>query len=201
MRLFPTNLVRLVALCAIASGCEVEATDLESPTTESPNMPEVAEVPNGEETRSLVEVAEAAGGFQTLLAALEAADLVEALSGDMEHTVFAPTDAAFAALEAAEPGLTERLLNDPDALREILLYHVVPGRVPAADVLQRDAVTTLEGRDLAIEILDGTVFVSGAQVLMTDVLAANGVIHVVDAVLVPTPADPGGVCHNGPPGG
>lgn len=121
--------------------------------------------------------------FDTLVAALTATGLDEALQGSGPFTVFAPTDAAFAALP---DGLLEDLLADTDALSEILLYHVISGRVPAVDVLELDGeeVTALSGQDLLITIDDG-VFVNESQVVVTDVECSNGIIHVIDAVLVP----------------
>jgi len=131
--------------------------------------------------RSVVDVARQAGGFTTLLTALDAAGLTETLSGTGPFTVFAPTDEAFAALPA---GALESLLADPDALREVLVYHVVAGRAEAADVAGLASVTTLQGGTLAISTADG-VRVGNARVIAADVAAANGVIHVIDAVLLP----------------
>lgn len=131
--------------------------------------------------RSVVDVARQAGGFTTLLTALDAAGLTETLSGAGPFTVFAPTDEAFAALPA---GALESLLADPDALREVLVHHVVAGRAEAADVAGLASVTTLQGGTLAISTADG-VRVGNGRVIAADVAAANGVIHVIDAVLLP----------------
>jgi uncharacterized surface protein with fasciclin (FAS1) repeats len=130
---------------------------------------------------SIVDVARQAGGFTTLLAALDAAGLTETLGGAGPFTVFAPTDEAFAALPA---GALDSLLADPDALRAVLTYHVVAGRAEAADVVDLASVTTLQGGTLAISTENG-VQVGNAQVIAADVAAANGVIHVIDAVLLP----------------
>ncbi|MBK65429.1 MAG: hypothetical protein CL769_00535 [Chloroflexi bacterium] len=134
-----------------------------------------------EEAQSIAEIA-VAGGFNTLVAALDAADLVETLSGDGTFTVFAPTDEAFAALPE---GVLEGLLADTEALTQVLLYHVVGDVVKAETVVTLDAADTLQGSKVAIEVVDGNVFVNESQVTSTDIEASNGVIHVIDKVLVP----------------
>ncbi len=132
---------------------------------------------------TIVEIAVADGRFTTLVAAVQAAGLVDALNGDGPLTVFAPTDDAFAALPE---GTVEALLNDIPALTEILLYHVVEGRAVAADVVTLDSVTTLQGGEVAIEVTDAGVVLNGSvNVIITDIIASNGVIHVIDAVLLP----------------
>ncbi len=131
---------------------------------------------------TIVDVASEAGTFTTLLAAAEAAGLVDTLNSEGPFTVFAPTDEAFAALPE---GTVEGLLADPDALRAILLYHVVAGDVRAADVVNLTSATTVNGADVSIEVVDGQVLVGGATVVAADVEASNGVIHVIDAVLIP----------------
>jgi transforming growth factor-beta-induced protein len=139
---------------------------------------------------TIIEVARAAGAFSTLLAALDAANLTDALDDpDAELTVFAPTDAAFAALEEANPGTIEALLADVEALAEILTYHVVAGRLAGADIAQRAALVTLEGRTVEVIVVQGALFIDGVRVTVADVAASNGVIHVIDAVLVPSPAE------------
>lgn len=132
----------------------------------------------------LVETAVAAGQFKTLAAALSAAGLVDTLKGKGPFTVFAPTDAAFAALP---PGTVESLLEpaNKDKLVAILTYHVVPGRIPAARVAGMDMATTVQGEAVAIAATGGKVMVDGATVVMPDVKATNGVIHVIDKVLMP----------------
>jgi uncharacterized surface protein with fasciclin (FAS1) repeats len=129
----------------------------------------------------LVDTAVQNGSFTTLAAALQAAGLVETLKGPGPFTVFAPTDAAFAKLP---PGTVERLLADPAALTAVLTYHVVPGRVLAQDVLGLTAATTVQGQRLAIDAWD-SVTVGGAAVVTPDIMADNGVIHVIDGVLLP----------------
>jgi transforming growth factor-beta-induced protein len=133
---------------------------------------------------NIVETAGAAGSFKTLLAAATAAGLADTLSNGGPFTVFAPSDAAFAALPA---GTVENLLKPEnlDQLKAILLYHVVPGRVTAADVIGLDQAQTVGGRSLKIRVAGGSVMVGGAKVVSTDIQALNGVIHVVDTVLLP----------------
>jgi transforming growth factor-beta-induced protein len=134
-----------------------------------------------DELLDIVGTADAAGSFTTLMAALEAAGLVDTLRGEGPFTVFAPTDAAFAALPE---GTVEALLEDIPALTDILLYHVVPGAVPAADVATQSLVGTAQGSDFKVTI-DGDVFINGAKVVTPDIVASNGVIHVIDQVLLP----------------
>ena len=132
---------------------------------------------------TIVDVATEAGSFGTLLAAVEAAGLVDTLAGEGPFTVFAPTDEAFAALPE---GTVEALLADIPALTDILLYHVVAGEVLAADVVGLDSATTVQGSDVAITVDGGNVFLNGtAQVIATDIAASNGVIHVIDKVILP----------------
>jgi uncharacterized surface protein with fasciclin (FAS1) repeats len=129
----------------------------------------------------VVDTAVAAGSFKTLATALQAAGLVDTLKGPGPFTVFAPTDEAFAKLPA---GALEALLKDKQRLVAVLTYHVVPGRVLAADVVKMTAARTVQGGRLAIRADDG-VTVDGANVVKTDIQAGNGVIHVIDAVLMP----------------
>ncbi|MAS37504.1 MAG: fasciclin [Anaerolineaceae bacterium] len=132
---------------------------------------------------SIVDIAVADGRFTTLVAAVQAAGLAETLAGEGSFTVFAPTDDAFAALPE---GTVEGLLNDIPALTDILLYHVVDGAVPAETVVTLDSATTLQGSDVTIEVRDGNVFLNGdVQVIITDIQASNGIIHVIDGVLLP----------------
>ena len=131
----------------------------------------------------IVAVASSAGSFNTLLAAAKAAGLVDTLQSDGPFTVFAPTDDAFAKLPE---GTVENLLANPDKLKQILLYHVVPGKVTAADVVKLSKATSAEGSDIKIAVHDGSVKVDDANVIKTDVMASNGVIHVIDAVIIPS---------------
>jgi uncharacterized surface protein with fasciclin (FAS1) repeats len=130
----------------------------------------------------LVDTAVQNGSFTTLAAALQAAGLVDTLKGPGPFTVFAPTDAAFAKLP---PGTVEGLLADPARLRAVLTYHVVPGRVTAAQVVGLTTATTVQGEPLRISATGGTVRINSATVTQADIMASNGVIHVVDTVLLP----------------
>jgi uncharacterized surface protein with fasciclin (FAS1) repeats len=132
-------------------------------------------------SKDIVDTAIDAGSFSTLIAATQAAGLVETLKGDGPFTVFAPTDDAFAALPA---GTVEALLADPDALAEILTYHVIAGKVMSTDLSDGMMATTVNGADVTIGTMDG-VTVNGANVISADIEASNGVIHVIDAVILP----------------
>lgn len=133
----------------------------------------------------IVDTAVSAGQFETLAAALKAAGLIDTLKGDGPFTVFAPTDAAFAKLPA---GTVESLLKpeNKDQLVSILTYHVVPGKVAAKDVVSLKSAKTVNGKDVAISVTDGNVKVDNATVTATDIDASNGVIHVIDSVILPT---------------
>jgi uncharacterized surface protein with fasciclin (FAS1) repeats len=133
----------------------------------------------------IVETAIAAGSFETLVTAVQAAGLVETLQGAGPFTVFAPTDEAFAKLPA---GTVEGLLEDPEALANILLYHVVPGKVMAAQVSDGLTATTAQGATVTFTVADGAVKINDANIVTTDIEASNGVIHVIDSVILP-PAD------------
>ncbi|MDX1417527.1 MAG: fasciclin domain-containing protein, partial [Candidatus Promineifilaceae bacterium] len=148
-----------------------------------PSMREVAKE-DTMDAQSIAEIATADGRFNTLVAAVQAAGLAETLSGDGEFTVFAPTDEAFAALPA---GMVEALLQDPEgALKDILLYHVVEGAVPAEAVVTADSATTIQGEPVSIKTQNGAVVLNdSANVVITDIEASNGLIHVIDAVILP----------------
>lgn len=146
-----------------------------------------AQAQDGEPSADIVETAMQADGFETLVAALKAADLVEALKGDGPFTVFAPTDEAFAALPE---GTLDTLLKpeNKDQLTAILTYHVVAAEAPASAVVGMDQAETLQGSAVQISVNDGTVTLSGsntATVTQTDIMTSNGVIHVIDTVLMP----------------
>jgi uncharacterized surface protein with fasciclin (FAS1) repeats len=134
--------------------------------------------------KNIVQTAMAAGSFETLVAAVKAAGLVETLSGEGPFTVFAPTDEAFAKLPE---GTVESLLKEEnkDRLVQILTYHVVPSKVTAKDVVKLKKAKTVEGREIAIEAADGKVMFDDAHLVQADVMASNGVIHVIDTVLIP----------------
>lgn len=126
-------------------------------------------------------------GFNTLVAAVQAADLVSTLQGDGPFTVFAPTDAAFAALPAGT--LDDLLLPENKAtLESILTYHVVAGEVTADQVVNLTTATTVQGEELQITVENGDVFINGVAVAQTDVMASNGVIHIINGVLLPPSA-------------
>lgn len=137
--------------------------------------------------KDIVTTAVEAGSFKTLAAAVTAAGLVETLQGPGPFTVFAPTDEAFAALPA---GTVETLLKpeNKEKLVAILTYHVVAGKVMASDVVKLDAAKTVNGQRVAIKVADGAVSVAGAKVLKTDIACSNGVIHVIDRVILPSEA-------------
>jgi uncharacterized surface protein with fasciclin (FAS1) repeats len=141
--------------------------------------------PPAQATKDIVDTAIADGRFKTLVTAVQAAGLVDTLKGPGPYTVFAPTDDAFAKLPA---GTVDALLKDTPKLKSILLYHVVSGKVMAADVVKLSSANTVEGKPVTIKVDGGKVFVNDAQVVIADVQASNGVIHVIDTVLLP-PAD------------
>ena len=187
-----------VAALLFLSGCAgasdemtPEATTAETmsasaePSETMSEAPVESEAPM-EEAGTIVDVAAGNPDFETLVAAVTAADLVETLSGEGPSTVFAPTDEAF---DALPEGLLDALLlpENKDALTSILTYHVVSGEVMAADVTAGD-VATVEGSTIAIST-DGGVKVNDANVVTTDVDASNGVIHVIDKVIVPPTVD------------
>lgn len=130
----------------------------------------------------IVDTAVEAGSFSTLVTAVQAAGLEETLRGEGPFTVFAPTDAAFAALPE---GTLEGLLEDPEALAGILTYHVVPGEVMSGDLSDGMTAETVNGESVEIGVDMGAVTVDGANVVQADVAASNGVIHVIDAVILP----------------
>jgi uncharacterized surface protein with fasciclin (FAS1) repeats len=135
-------------------------------------------------TSDIVDTAVAAGQFETLAAALTAAGLVDTLKGDGPFTVFAPTDAAFAKLPE---GTVESLLKpeNRDQLIAILTYHVVPGKVAAKDVVSLKSARTVNGEEVSIAVTGGNVQIDSANVTATDIEASNGIIHVIDAVILP----------------
>ncbi|GAB4370744.1 MAG: fasciclin domain-containing protein [Acidobacteriota bacterium] len=136
----------------------------------------------GQSRKDIVDTAISAGSFDTLVAAVKAAGLVETLRSEGPFTVFAPTDEAFARIPADK---LQALLADKDALTRVLTYHVVPGRVLAADVVRLDSAKTAEGSTVRISTSDGAVRIDDANVIKADILASNGVIHVIDTVILP----------------
>lgn len=148
----------------------------------------------GEQTQpTIVEVAQQADDFDTLVEALQAAGLVEDLQGEGPFTVFAPTDSAFAALGSTLDVLLEE--GNEDELRSVLQYHVVSGKAMASDVVDMEEASTLQGSAVGIQVNDGTVMLEGqnqATVVQADIEGSNGVIHVIDTVLLP-PESGGGM--------
>jgi uncharacterized surface protein with fasciclin (FAS1) repeats len=171
-----STILLIPALTIALAACSAAASP--SPSPEVTAAPTEAAM-----TSDIVQTATEAGSFTTLLTAATAAGLVETLQGPGPFTVFAPTDEAFAALP---DGTLEELLADPEALKDILLYHVVSGEVTADQVVELTSADSVEGSTIAIAVKDGTVYLNdSAKVVTTDVMASNGVIHVIDAVLLP----------------
>jgi uncharacterized surface protein with fasciclin (FAS1) repeats len=162
----------MVGLIAAVVGCQSKKPEAETPP------------PEAEATPDIVDTAIAAGTFSTLVNAIGAAGLTETLKGPGPFTVFAPTDDAFAALA---PGTLEALLKPEkvEDLKALLTYHVVPGKVMAADVTNLVSTVTVNGTEIKVTTADGAVMINDAKVTQTDVVASNGVIHVIDKVLVP----------------
>ena len=142
-------------------------------------------VPVLAQKKDIVDTAVGAGTFKTLATALTEAGLIETLKGKGPFTVFAPTDEAFAKLPK---GTLESLLKDKEALKKVLLYHVVSGSVMAKDVVKLKKATTVGGQDVMIKVKGGKVMVNKSNVTATDIEASNGIIHVIDAVLIPKEA-------------
>jgi uncharacterized surface protein with fasciclin (FAS1) repeats len=135
-----------------------------------------------EERMNIVQTAVDSGQFDILITAIQTAELEETLSGEGPFTVFAPTDAAF---DALPPGYLDALLDDKDALTNVLLYHVAEGELMAADVVEMESIETMQGGELTVNVTDDTVMVNDATIVTTDIETSNGVIHVIDAVLIP----------------
>ena len=178
----------LVLLTLVLAACAPAATPTPAPTSAPTATTAATTAPTPTEApKTIVDVAAADGRFTTLVAAVKAAGLVDTLSGEGPFTVFAPTDDAFAKLPA---GTVEDLLKpeNKQKLADILSYHVVAGKVMAADVVKLSQAETVLGSDVTVKVDGGKVFINDSQVVITDVAASNGVIHVIDSVLLP-PAD------------
>ena len=179
----------LLAACGSSSSSESSSTAPAASASAEETMAEesMAAEESMPAAEDIVSIASTTDGFSTLVAAVTAAGLVETLQGEGPFTVFAPTDEAFAALPA---GVLDALLlpENKDVLAKILTYHVVPGAVMAADVTDGD-VATVEGQPVALSTADG-VTVNGAKVVQAEIVASNGVIHVIDAVILPPDVDP-----------
>jgi uncharacterized surface protein with fasciclin (FAS1) repeats len=172
-----------VVLSLVLAACS--AADPVSEPAEAPAEAPVEEEAQAiVEAKSIVDIAVEDGRFNTLVAAVQAAGLAETLSGEGQFTVFAPTDDAFAGLPE---GTVESLLEEPEgALKDILLYHVAEGAVPAETVVTLESATTIQGEPVAIQVADGEVILNdSAKVIITDIEASNGIIHVIDAVILP----------------
>lgn len=177
-----TILAVLLAVTVMASACMPMMPAPSAPPPQPTAVP--AEPTKAPEpmVKDIVDTAVDNGSFTTLVAAVQAAGLVETLKGAGPFTVFAPTDEAFGKLPA---GTVEGLLKEPEQLKDILLYHVVPGKVMAADVVNLSSADTALGKPIAIKVVDGKVMINDASVVLPDVVASNGVIHVIDSVILP----------------
>ncbi len=184
MKRFSMFAILLVVASLVMAACAPAATPPPAPTATP--LPEPTATPEPM-LKDIVDTAVADGRFTTLVAAVGAAELVETLKGEGPFTVFAPTDDAFAALPA---GTVDELLKpeNKQKLTDILLYHVVSGSVMAADVTALTSATTVLGKDVAVKVDMGNVYINEAKVIITDIATSNGVIHVIDAVLLP-PSD------------
>ena len=191
-----TSLVVTALIVALAGGAcssedsaDTETTETTAAPTETTEAMEEATTTTAamEEPGTIVDVAASTEGFSTLVAAVKAAGLVETLSGDEEFTVFAPTDEAFAAALTKLNLTADALLADKETLTSILTYHVVPGKVMAADVvgLNGKDAATVNGKTVKGTVNGDKVMINDATVTTADVEASNGVIHVIDTVLVP----------------
>ena len=168
-----TLLLSFAALALVVAACGSAASPTPSPATPAPSAA----------AKDIVETATAAGSFKTLLTAATAAGLVDTLKGEGPFTVFAPTDEAFAALPA---GTLDGLLKDPEALKKILLYHVVSGKVTSDQVAKLTSANSVEGSPIKISVKDGNVYLNDSAMVVTpDIETSNGVIHVIDKVILP----------------
>lgn len=164
----------LVLLLALGAAC----------TSSDPGAAAPESAADAQKGSDIVDTAVAAGSFKTLVAAVKAADLVDTLKGEGPFTVFAPTDEAFAKLPA---GTVDDLLKpeNKDKLKAILTYHVVPGKVMAADVGGLTSAKTVNGKEAKVSAADGKVMIDKSTVVKTDIECSNGVIHVIDTVMLP----------------
>jgi uncharacterized surface protein with fasciclin (FAS1) repeats len=164
------------------SGNDEESTASTDTSTSQEESSDMAEAPA---EQNIVELAQATPDLSTLVTAVVAADLAETLSGDGPFTVFAPTNEAFEALPA---GTLDDLLKpeNKDQLTDVLTYHVVAGDVMSSDLTDGQEITTLQGDTLTVKITDGVVTINGATVTTADVDASNGVVHIIDQVLLPS---------------
>lgn len=173
------SLLYVLLAVALFVGACTPAPTAQPPVSEPTKAPVATMAPTA---KDIVDTALADGRFKTLVAAVQAAGLVDTLKGEGPFTVFAPTDEAFAKLPA---GTVEALLKDPAKLKDILLYHVVAGNVMAADAAKLTSANTVQGQAITIKAEGGKVMINDATVIIADVKASNGVIHVIDTVLLP----------------
>ena len=167
-RNFMTSLISIIALATSSIAFSYQYDEISSYADEK-------------DQADIVDTAFSAGSFNTLLVALKSAGLVDTLKGDGPFTVFAPTDEAFAKIPAKD---LDALLKDKEALTKILTYHVVSGKVMSPDVVNLNSATSVQGQAIAIST-DKGVMVDNAKVIKTDIVASNGVIHVIDTVIIP----------------
>jgi uncharacterized surface protein with fasciclin (FAS1) repeats len=171
-----------VALTVTLAACGSSSSSSTTTRSTSASVQTSASAPAASSQPNIVQTAVAAGEFKTLVSLVKQAGLAGALSGPGPLTVFAPTDAAFAKVPQAT--LTA-LAHNAAKLKAVLLYHVVKGKITAAQVVKLKSATTLEGSSLPIRVANGKVYVAGAQVIKANVSASNGVIHVINTVLIP----------------
>ena len=185
MKRFSMFTILLAVASLVMAACAPAATPTPAPTATQVPQPTATPEPM---LKDIVDTAIADGRFTTLVAAIGAAELVDTLKGEGPFTVFAPTDDAFAALPA---GTVDELLKpeNKQKLTDILLYHVVSGKVMAAEVTALTSATTVLGKDVAVKVDMGNVYINEAKVIITDIATSNGVIHVIDAVLLPPSED------------
>jgi uncharacterized surface protein with fasciclin (FAS1) repeats len=170
-------LAAAAALVFVVSACGSDDGDSASGATKATSSTTAMKAED-----TIVDVAASNPDFSTLVTAVKKADLVSTLSGAGPFTVFAPTNAAFTKVPADQ---LDALLADKGQLTKVLTYHVVPGRVLAADLKPTQTVKTVEGQDVAIQVADGAATINGCAITKTDIEASNGVLHVIDCVLTP----------------
>jgi uncharacterized surface protein with fasciclin (FAS1) repeats len=177
MKMIKILMLLVITAAILLSGCAEQPpeTDVDETDVNGTDVDETEEM-------NIVEVAVNAGSFNTLVQAVQEAGLVETLSSEGPFTVFAPTDEAF---DALPEGTLDALLADEEALRVVLTYHVVAGEYMASDIVDMESLTTVQGEDITILVTDGNVMVNNANVIQTDIEASNGVIHVIDQVMLP----------------
>ncbi|MDG1840155.1 MAG: fasciclin domain-containing protein [Dehalococcoidia bacterium] len=178
-----SNVKALIILAIISvtlAACSDDTATEEKMADETSATPQAEQIQ--EESKTIVDIAAEDGRFTTLVTALQAAELDSVLAGEGPFTVFAPTDDAFGKLPE---GTIASLLETIPALKNILLYHVVSGNVLAADVVTLESAVTLQGQTVSISVMGDVVKINDSQVIITDIQGSNGIIHVIDTVLLP----------------